>query len=68
MALFRLRFRSVRVVRATRAGERKLRVRITVVVLITGPSGCEYPGARAQLFAQLWLLFAWVSDASIFFS
>ena len=41
-ASFRLRF--VRVVRAVRAGEAKLRGRIHTVILIAGPPGCEYPG------------------------
>ena len=43
-ASFRLRFRFVRVVRAVRAGEAKLRGRMQTVVLIAGPPGCEYPG------------------------
>ena len=43
-ASFRLRFRFVRVVRAVRAGEAKLRGRIQTVILIAGPPGCEYPG------------------------
>ena len=43
-ASFRLRFRFVRVVRAVRAGEAKLRGRMTIVVLNAGPPGCEYPG------------------------
>ena len=34
----------MRVVRAVRAGEAKLRGRIQTVILIAGPSGCEYPG------------------------
>ena len=42
-ASFRLRFRFVRVVRAVRAGEAKLRGRMQTVVLIAGPPGCEYP-------------------------
>ena len=41
---FRLRFRFVRVVRAVRAGEAKLRGRMQTVILIAGPPGCEYPG------------------------
>ena len=36
-ASFRLRFRFVRVVRAVRAGEAKLRVRMTSDVLLAGP-------------------------------
>ena len=41
-ASFRLRFRFVRVVRA---GEAKLRGRMTIVVILNaGPPGCEYPG------------------------
>ena len=36
---FRLRFRFVRVVRALRAGEAKLRGRMTRDVLIAGPAG-----------------------------
>ena len=47
-ASFRLRFRFVRVVRA---GEAKLRGRMTIGVLIAGPPGCEYPGACARFFA-----------------
>ena len=43
-ASFRLRFHFVRVVRAVGAGEVKLRGRMTIVVLIAGPPGCEYPG------------------------
>ena len=43
-ASFRLRFRFVRVVRAVRAGEAKLRGRMQTVILIAGPPGCEYPG------------------------
>ena len=38
-ASFRLRFRFVPVVRAVRAGEAKLRGRITIDVLIAGPPG-----------------------------
>ena len=33
----------MRVVRAVRAGEAKLRGRMQTVVLIAGPPGCEYP-------------------------
>ena len=50
-ASFRLRFRFAR---AVRAGEAKLRGRIQTVILIAGPSGCEYPGVRGvcgRLFA-----------------
>ena len=47
-ASFRLRFRFVRVVRAVRAGEAKLRGRMQTVILIAGPSGCEYPGVFAS--------------------
>ena len=37
--------RVVRVVRAVRAGEAKLRGRMrTVAIPIAGPRGCEYPG------------------------
>ena len=39
-ASFRLRFRFVRVVRAVRAGEAKLRGRMQTVILIAGPPGC----------------------------
>ena len=39
-ASFRLRFRFVRVVRAVRAGEAKLRGRMTSDVPIAGPPGC----------------------------
>ena len=42
-ASFRLRFRFVRVVRAVRAGEAKLRGRMQTVVLIVGPPGWAYP-------------------------
>jgi len=42
-ASLRLRFRFVRVVRAVRAGEAKLRGRMQTVILIAGPPGCEYP-------------------------
>ena len=53
----------MRVVRAVRAGEAKLRGRIQTVILIAGPSGCEYPGVAfpsGRPFA--WFLFtgAWV--------
>ena len=34
----------MRVVRAVRAGEAKLRGRMQTVILIVGPPGCEYPG------------------------
>ena len=34
----------MRVVRAVRAGEAKLRGRMQTVILIAGPPGCEYPG------------------------
>ena len=57
---FRLRFRFVRVVRAVRAGDAKLCGRMTIVVLIAGPPGCEYPGASPRFFASLLLLFALV--------
>ncbi len=40
----------MRVVRAVRAGEAKLRGRMTIVVLIAGPPGCEYPGVLAAGF------------------
>ena len=43
-ASFRLRFRFVRVVRAMRAGEAKLRGRMTTDVLIAGPPGCQDGG------------------------
>ena len=40
----------MRVVRAVRAGEAKLRGRIETVVLNAGPPGCEYPcGGRGFL-------------------
>ena len=57
---FRLRFRFVRVVRAVRAGEAKLRGRMQTVLLIAGPPGCEYPGACGRLFAYLLCTGAWV--------
>ena len=41
---FRCRFRFVRVARALRAGEAKLRGHMTIVVGIAGPPGSEYPG------------------------
>ncbi len=53
-ASFRLRFRFVRVVRAVRAGEAKLRGRIQTVVLIAGPPGCEFRRVCARGF---WLNF-----------
>ena len=59
-ASFRLRFPFVRVVRAVRAGEAKLRGRMQTVILIAGPPGCEYPGASARLFVLFLLLFTWV--------
>ena len=40
----------MRVVRAVRAGEAKLRGRIQTVVLIAGPPGCEYPGVVVAAF------------------
>ena len=43
-ASFRLRFRFVRAVRALRAGEAKLRGRMTIVVGIAGSPESEYPG------------------------
>ena len=50
-ASFRLRFRFVRVVRAVRAGEAKLRGRMTIVVILNaGPPGCEYPGVHRDFF------------------
>ena len=49
-ASFRLRFRFVRVVRAVRAGEAKLRGRMQTVILIAGPPGCEYPGVAVSGF------------------
>ena len=50
-ASFRLRFRFVRVVRAVRAGEAKLRGRRTSDVLIAGPPGCWDGGVCALPFA-----------------
>ena len=47
---FRLRFRFVRVARAVRAGETKLRGRMTIVVGIAGPPGGEYPGVVLVVF------------------
>ena len=38
----------MRVVRAVRAGEARLRGRIPAVILIAGPSGCEYPGVALR--------------------
>ena len=46
-ASFRLRFRFVRVVRAVRAGEAKLRGRMTSDVPIAGPPGCWDGGVPA---------------------
>ena len=64
MTSFRLRFRFVRVVRAVRAGEAKLRGRMHTVILIAGPPGCEYPGVAFRFsgrsFAQLLCTGAWV--------
>ena len=48
-ASFRLRFRFVRVVRAVPAGEAKLCGRMYNVILIAGPSWCEFPRARVPL-------------------
>ena len=56
-ASFRLRFRFVRVVRAVRAGEAKLRGRIQTVILIAGPPGCEYPGVASRFPGALSLSF-----------
>ena len=56
-ASFRLRFRLVRVVRAVRAGEAKLRGRIQTVILIAGPPGCEYPGGACACAGALSLSF-----------
>ena len=50
---FRFRFRFVRVVRAVRAGEAKLRGRIETVVLIAGPPGCEYPRVPPGVFSLI---------------
>ena len=53
----------MRVVRAVRAGEAKLRGRMQTVVLIAGPPGCEYPGVVAVslcLFVDLLRTGAWV--------
>ena len=51
---FRLRFRFVRVVRAVRAGEAKLRGRMTSDVPIAGPPGCwdrrVFPGCLSHRF------------------
>jgi hypothetical protein len=59
-ASFRLRFRFVRVVRAVRAGEAKLRGRMTNDVLIAGPPGCWDRCAWSLPFAALLLLlFVW---------
>ena len=53
-ASFRLRFRFVRVVRAVRAGEAKLRGRMTSDVPIAGPPGCwdggVFPRGRSHCF------------------
>ena len=51
-ASFRLRFRFVRVLRAVRAGEAKLRGRMQTVILIAGPPGCEYPGVLSSGFCS----------------
>ena len=59
-ASFRRGFRFVRVVRAVRVDEAKLRGRMTIVVLIAGPPGWEYPGVCAPLFGSFWLLFRMV--------
>ena len=56
-ASFRLRFRFVRVVRAVRAGEAKLRGRIHTVILIAGLPGCEYPGGPRAFPGALSLSF-----------
>ena len=53
----------MRVVRAVRAGEAKLRGRMQTVILIAGPPGCEYPGVVAvslRSFAQFLCTGAWV--------
>ena len=47
----------MRVVRAVRAGEAKLRGRIQTVILIAGPSGCEYPGVVCAFPGALSLSF-----------
>ena len=65
-ASFRLRFRFVRVSRAMRASEAKLRGRKTIVVLIAGPPGWEYPGVCAQPFAYLLLFLCMVLVPGVF--
>ena len=44
---------SMRVVRVVRPGEAKLLGRITIGVLIVGPSGCEYPGVLVGVFSLI---------------
>ena len=51
---FRLRFRFVRVVRALRAGEAKLRGRMYTVILIAGPP------RRASIHVCLVVFFAYL--------
>ena len=63
-ASFRLRFRFVRVVRAVRAGEAKLRGRMTSDVPIAGPPGCWDGGVSALPFALFLLT---VSSKSMVF-
>ena len=50
----------MRVVRAVRAGEAKLRGRMTSDVPIAGPPGCWDRRGSALPFALFLLLFAWV--------
>ena len=47
----------MRVVRAVRAGEAKLRGRMQTVILIAGPPGCEYPGVPFRVPGALSLSF-----------
>ena len=57
-ASFRLRFRFVRVVRAVRAGEAKLRGRMTSDVPIAGLPGCWDGGVCPRPFALFLLTVA----------
>ena len=56
-ASFRLRFRFVRVMRAVRAGEAKLRGRMTNDIPIAGPAGCYVRRVCGRLSASRLLLF-----------
>ena len=54
-ASFRPRFRFVRDVQAVRAGEAKLRGRMTIVVLLAGPPRSEYPHVSGRFVASSFL-------------